>query len=181
MLTPACTSWGGTEMPSRKSRDELVGELVIQKILQDSEHAAEILGPPAGMTTVSPKKEIELWNATNPEVDVLAIMRQRLEHHLSQGLPAEDAYIEASLETAAVAFPNRLKQVAHLPTLTQQCAELERLAQRAERAKASTRPLDDAGPPQAPPTAPQSAPQPPSSPADTGGAAAVQPEAPGVY
>lgn len=164
-------------MPSAKSKDELVGELVIQKIMQDSEHAAEILGPPAGMATVGPKKELELWNEVNPEVDVLAVMRQRMAHHLSQGLPAEDAYLEASLETAAVAFPARLRMVAHFPTLTQQCAELERLAQRAERAKASTRPPDDAGPPMAP----QPTPPPPSSPVNTDGAAAVQPESPGVY
>ena len=126
-----------------QSFDETVGRLVVDRLMGEARQVAQMRGLPPDVRYATPDEEMALYDEWDDSVDPNAVLAERFQKHLSDGVPEDMALTEAVLETCAAGFKNRLKMAggAGRLTLTEQTRWLEQMA--TKRRKALGLPLPD--------------------------------------
>lgn len=129
-------------MPTNKdSFDESVARIAIERLTGEARQVSEMRGLPPDVRYATPEEELDLYDTWDDAVDPRAVLTERFQHHVTNGMPEDGALAEAMLETAAAGFKNRLKmaQGAGRLTLTEQTRWLEDMAMKSRKRRESAR------------------------------------------
>jgi hypothetical protein len=114
-------------MPGKDSFDETVGHIAISRLMGEAKQVAELRGLPPDVRYATPEEELDLFDTWDDAVDPQAVLSERFQHHVTNGMPEDGALAEAILEASAAGFSKRLEmaQGAGRLTLTEQTKWLE--------------------------------------------------------